>query len=64
MKPASIAWIAALALAGCATGGSTMHRAPTTTSNVDTARMAQIEREARARGVDVVWINPPTIDKH
>ncbi len=52
------------ALAACATsGGSTASssdkRLQPAQHRVDTERVAMIERAARARGVDVHWVNPP-----
>lgn len=55
------------ALTACATQADVRHapavsRAPAqaTTDSMDKAYVAAVERQARIRGVDVRWVNPPT----
>jgi len=50
-----LAAAAAASLAGCANMGTT-----TAQAEVDYARVAQIERAARAFGTQVIWVNYPT----
>ncbi len=66
MKLANFLVIAAtsIALCGCASDG---HKSGMTRSgfndDVDYAKMAIITRQARLRGYDIVWINPPLKEK-
>jgi PBP1b-binding outer membrane lipoprotein LpoB len=56
----------ALLLAGCASmrdDGSTAYVQPTSQSQAtivdDVAFMQKVERQARMRGIEVTWVNPP-----
>lgn len=53
-----------LALAGCATtqdrdGGYANAQQTARAGNIDYTRVAAINRTARMKGVEVVWVNPP-----
>jgi ABC-type sugar transport system substrate-binding protein len=57
-----IAACAALALAGCATQSNRIATAQPQASNpfaVDGAYVTLVNQEARRRGVQVEWVNPP-----
>jgi uncharacterized lipoprotein YmbA len=70
MATSRIALLAAttLLLAGCASMGDdkTTYVAPAPTAasqqtvQTDAAYMQRVEQQARLRGIDVTWINPPT----
>jgi uncharacterized lipoprotein YajG len=70
MATSRIAVLAAttLLLAGCASMGDdrTTYVAPVPTAasqqtvQTDTAFMQKVEQQARMRGIDVQWVNPPT----
>lgn len=70
MATSRIALVAATTflLAGCASMGEdrTTYVAPAPaagsqqTVQTDTAYMARVEQQARIRGIDVQWINPPS----
>lgn len=61
MRLRSIGTIAAVwGLAGCAARGA-VARAPTSeVARVDQAKMARVDGSARLRGIEVIWVNPPT----
>jgi len=48
----------AVAAAGLVAGCASFQGAPD--SNVDTAKVAQVERNARLFGTQVIWVNYPT----
>lgn len=55
-----LAALAALVLlAGCASSGSARMQYGTASYQVDSQYVARVEAVARARGVDVEWVNPP-----
>jgi hypothetical protein len=47
--------IVAMMLVGC---GARQSR-PAAVADLDTVKMTQVERTAFARGVKVIWVNPP-----
>lgn len=52
--------IAGMMLAGCATTSTSPRAGISGTSpELDHAKMAKVEQVALARGVKVIWINPP-----
>lgn len=56
---------AACMVAGCSAGSGQVRAGATTTRLVpDSTRIAQVEQEARNRGVRVLWINSPMMRKH
>jgi hypothetical protein len=54
--------VATMAMTGCAArSASTAAREPQfTPTMIDEAKVAQINARARGRGVDIIWVNPPT----
>ena len=51
-------------LAGCASSGSARMEHGAKAYAVDSQYVARVEAVARARGVEVEWVNPPrTIDR-
>ncbi len=62
-KGLALPMLATDALAGCATQPPRKTRAPPPRPGLmvqDTAYIAQVERKALRRGLQVQWINPPT----
>lgn len=67
MKPRiAIALVAAILGAGCATTRESTATAPApqrddpTRIEQDRSYIARVEKQARVRGVHLVWVNPPT----
>lgn len=58
--------VGALVLAGCASSGGLASAPPPPSADsqsrlvTDARYVAYVERQARMRGVEVVWVNPPT----
>lgn len=50
-------------LSGCATSGEPVVAMSPFDSDVDWDKVTVITRDARSRGYDVVWVNPPTKKK-
>jgi len=59
MRFASI--VAALLLAGCATGGGTVRTARVDYFELDQSKIARVEAVALAHNVKIIWVNPPLI---
>ena len=59
MRLAMLSFIAGAMLAGCATTGTAQRTAESSGPDLDHAKMAKVEQVAFARGVKVIWINPP-----
>ncbi len=62
-KGLALPMLATAALAGCATQPPRQTSAPPPRPGLmvqDTAYIAQVERKALRRGLQVQWINPPT----
>jgi hypothetical protein len=57
MRSAILSILAAIALSACATSGSNAPRG--IDPPLDYARMAEVDQVAFARGVKVIWVNPP-----
>ena len=54
-----VAVAAAMLLAACASGGATLTERSLRDPTTDVERVAQIERAAYQRGVELVWVNLP-----
>ena len=52
-----------LALSGCAGGTANVAKQSSFHDDVDWDKMTMLTRDARERGYDVVWVNPPTKKK-
>lgn len=50
-------------LSGCASGSANVAKTSSFHDDVDWDKMTVITRDARQRGYDVVWVNPPTKKK-
>ena len=60
---ATLAVVFAAGLTGCATNGEPAVAMSPFDSDVDWDKVTIITRDARQRGYDVVWVNPPTKKK-
>ena len=54
-----VAVAATMLLAACASGGATLTERSLRDPTTDTQRVAQIEKAAFQRGVQLVWVNLP-----
>lgn len=56
-----VALLAVLSLGACASSGNTYAERPMrgSSSSVDSMKVAQVEKAAYQRGLQIVWVNPP-----
>ena len=59
----SVGTLVVMGLHGCASDSHKMTSRSNYSGDVDYAKMAAITQDARSRGYDIVWINPPLKDK-
>ncbi|MGH8084635.1 MAG: hypothetical protein ACREPV_05105 [Lysobacter sp.] len=64
LSRAAVLSLSVVGLAACATTGETARVSPDTRTIVaDEAYISAVEQIARRRGIEVMWVNPPTTEE-